>query len=243
MKLELYDKYREVEASHWWFEVRRKIIRDLFLKYNISNKSKILDVGCNYGYFVGELQKQGFEYCFGTDISKQAIEYGIQKGIKNLSVSLAEKLSHPDNTFDLTMALDVIEHIEDDKMAIREISRITKPGGYFFVMVPAYMYLWSLQDDVAKHFRRYNKKTLASSIENSGFEIVRMTYFNSILFFPIMIIRKLEHFTKTNRSSDFDLNNALTNSILKIVFGLEKPLLRFMNFPFGVSILMIARKK
>lgn len=243
MKLELYDTYRKVEASHWWFVVRRGIISDLISEYKINFKSKILDVGCNYGYFVGELQKQGFRESFGTDISKEAIDYGKKEMINNLSISFADKLIFPDNNFDLTMALDVIEHIENDQIAIKEIARVTKQGGHFFVMVPAYMFLWSLQDDVAKHYRRYSKKTLAESMENSGFEIIRMTYFNSFLFLPIVLIRKIERFTKTNRSSDFDLNNRFTNIILKIIFGLERPLLKLINFPFGVSILMVAKKK
>ncbi|MSR71092.1 MAG: class I SAM-dependent methyltransferase [Candidatus Taylorbacteria bacterium] len=243
MKAELYETYRKVEKTHWWFVVRRGIIADCFKKYGLGTESKILDVGCNYGYFVGDLQRRGFTNAFGTDISKEAIEYGVEHGIKNLSVANAGKLSYGDQSFDASMTLDVVEHIEDDKGAMKEIARVTKSGGYCFIMVPAYMFLWSLQDEVAKHFRRYNKKTFEVAVFGSGFEIVRMSYFNTFLFLPIVVVRFLEKCTKTNRSSDFDLNNAFTNTVLKAIFGFERFFLRCMNFPFGVSLLVILKKK
>ena len=141
------------------------------------------------------------------------------------------------------MALDVVEHIKDDRAVLGEMSRVTKSGGYSFIMVPAYMFLWSLQDEVAQHERRYTKKSFAEAISGSGFEVVRSTYFNTLLFIPIVAIRFLERCTKINRSSDFDLNNAFTNAVLKFIFGLERYALRLFNFPFGVSLLIILKKK
>ena len=244
MKVELYDTYRKVEATHWWFVARRAIIMDmLFQKYSIGASSRILDVGCNYGYFVGDLQKKGYTNAYGTDISAEAIEYGKQQGIHNLSVATADRLPFPEGGFEATLALDVIEHIEDDRAALKEIARVTKKGGYFFVMVPAYMWMWSLQDEVALHFRRYTKKTFRAAAEGSGFRIVGMTYFNTLLFAPIVLIRMLERLMKVNRSSDFELNNAFTNTVLKAIFGLEAHLLRFIKFPFGVSLLVVLQKE
>jgi ubiquinone/menaquinone biosynthesis C-methylase UbiE len=243
MKVELYDTYRKVEATHWWFVVRRAIVDMLFKKYGIGPASRILDVGCNYGYFVGDLQKKGFTNAYGTDISAEAIGYGKQQGINNLSTATADRLPFSDGEFDATLALDVIEHIEDDRAALKEIARVTKKGGYFFVMVPAYMWMWSLQDEVALHFRRYTKKTFRAASEGSGFRIVDMTYFNTLLFVPIVVIRMLERLMKVNRSSDFELNNTFTNTVLKAIFGLETRLLRFMKFPFGVSLLIVLQKE
>lgn len=243
MKSELYETYRKVEETHWWFTIRRRIMRDLFRQYGISKDSRILDVGCNWGFFAGELQKEGFRNIHGTDISEEAIHYGADRGINNLTVSKAERLPYSNDFFDASMALDVIEHIEDDTAALREMYRVTKQGGYCFLMVPAYEFLWSMQDDVAKHFRRYTKGSLVAVAEASGFEVVRSTYFNTLLFVPIVVIRFMEKFTKTNRSSDFELNNAFTNTILTFIFGLERYWLRVFNFPFGVSLLMILKKK
>jgi ubiquinone/menaquinone biosynthesis C-methylase UbiE len=243
MNAELYDTYRKVEETHWWFVVRRAIVRDLFQKYGIEKKSAILDVGCNYGYFVGDLQNTGFQNVYGADISKEAIEYGTSKEIKNLSLSDVANLPYRDNNFDIVLALDVIEHIEDDAQALREIYRVTKHEGYSLIMVPAYMFLWGLQDEVAKHYRRYTKSTFTSRVKESGFEIVRTSYFNTFLFLPIAIVRFIDRFVKKDRNSDFDLNNAFINAILKFIFMLERYVLRVFNFPFGISLLILLKKK
>lgn len=241
MEHKLYETYRKIETEHWWFVGRQAILFD-FLKKYVSPKARILDIGCNTGVLVDMMQKAGYEAC-GSDMSKEAIEYGSARGVKKLYVANGDIQPFPSELFDCVMALDVIEHIDDDSAVIKEMKRLLRPGGTLIIKVPAFMFLWSLQDEVAHHKRRYTKKTLTDVLTSHRLSIVRKTYFNTFLFVPIVISRLIQKIIPPKRSSDFDLNNRFINAVLKRIFICEAILLRYVNFPFGVSLLAIAVKK
>lgn len=243
MDVNFYKTYFQVEQDHWWFRVRRNIILSLIKKYKFSKTAKVFDFGCGSGYLVGYLQRIGYENVSGSDTSLEAIEFGRKQGIKNLqSVELGQM---PQNSsLDLILALDVIEHIKDDMSTIRALSRALKPEGVFIITVPAYQWMWGVQDKVAHHFRRYGVRSLLQLIENdSSLFVVKKSYFNTFLFPLIAGVRLISKLFKIKkRESDFDINNKLINIIFYFIFNLESRLLRFINFPFGVSILLVLRK-
>ena len=243
MEKDFYKTYFEAEKNHWWFRVRINLIFDLLKKHKIPKTAKIFDFGCGSGYTVGCLQRMGYD-ASGSDVSAEAIEFGLSRGIRNLSVAQNSKIRPPEGSFNLILALDVIEHIEDDSGAIRAIEKALKTGGMAIITVPAYQWLWGVQDDVAHHFRRYTMTGLTSIVKRSGeFKIVYKTYFNTFLFLPIAIVRMLSKwFNLRERESDFDINNRLLNSIFYFIFNLETHFLKFFSFPFGVSILFVLKK-
>ena len=243
MEKDFCKTYFEAEKSHWWFKVRRNIVLSLIKKYKIPKTAKIFDFGCGSGYTVGYLQKLGYDVS-GVDVSAEAIEFGLSRGIRNLSVARDGGISHPEGSFDLVLALDVIEHIEDDLGAIRGLKEALKPRGMAIITVPAYQWMWGVQDEVAHHFRRYTISSLKSAVrEVDNLTIVRKTYFNTILFPPIAIVRIISRwFNLKERESDFDINNRFLNSLSYFIFNLETYLLKFLNFPFGVSILFVLKK-
>lgn len=238
MEKHLYETYRQIEAAHWWFVGRRKIVIDLLRKY-VGPTGRVFDFGCNAGFFAGELDRVGFD-AYGADISEEAIAFGRSNGIKNLFVTVGKRLPFPDGHFDAVLALDVLEHIEHDLGALEELRRVLRPGGIIIVTVPAFMFLWGLQDVVAKHFRRYRKKTLCELLEKGGFSIRRLSYFNFLLFPPIALVRFFQRLVKPKRKSDFDLNNRAVNAILQTVFLAEARLLEHFDFPVGVSLMAVA---
>lgn len=241
MEKSLYKKYEEVESHHWWFRGRRVIIFD-FLKKNFSDSDcRLLDFGCNTGFLVGELQKLGIN-AFGIDMSKGAIEFGVKRGTKNLFLGEGCALFE-DNYFDVVLALDVIEHIKDHEGVIKDMCRVLRPGGILVIMVPAFMFMWGIQDEVAHHFRRYSKSELKNLALSNGFEMCRITFFNFFMFIPIVTVRLLQRIIKPKRSSDFDINSGFINFVLTRLFIFESKLLRIINFPFGVSILTVLKKK
>jgi 2-polyprenyl-3-methyl-5-hydroxy-6-metoxy-1,4-benzoquinol methylase len=241
MDYKLHKTYQSVEQRHWWFVGRRKILYDVLKKHFPSRQAKLLDVGCNSGVLVEKLQRRGYD-AWGTDISKEAIDAGKLRGVRNLMIAEGDRQPFEDGTFDCVLALDVIEHIEKDGDALIEFRRLLKPGGLLVVKVPAFMFMWGLQDEVAHHKRRYSKELLRTTIQSQGFEMVRLTYFNFFLFGPIALVRLLQKVYPPKRSSDFELNNPVSNWILMEVFLIESVLLRFVNLPFGVSLLAIAKK-
>ena len=243
MEKNFYKTYFEVEKDHWWFRVRRNIILSLIKKYKIPKTEKIFDFGCGSGYTVGYLQKLGFNVS-GADVSFEAIDFGLTQGIENLEVVQGAEIRPTEGGFGLILALDVIEHIEDDLGAIRGVERALKPGGMAIITVPAYQWLWGVQDEVAHHYRRYTAGSLAGVLKRAtSLKILKKTYFNTFLFFPIVAVRLLSKLLKLkDRESDFDINNRFLNGLFYSVFNLETHFLKFLNFPFGVSVLMVLKK-
>lgn len=242
MEKDFYKTYFEQEKKHWWFRVRRNIIFDLIRKFKIQKDAKIFDFGCGSGYLVGELQKLGYD-ASGSDASREAIEFGMIKGTKNLQFVQSGEVPLAGNP-DLLLALDVIEHIKDDAGAIKALEKALKPGGTLVITVPAYQWMWGVQDEVAHHFRRYNMASIVSLIKNNThLSFVKTSYFNSFLFLPIASVRLASKWFKIKeRESDFDVNNKLANAIFYSIFNLESKLLKFISFPFGVSILLVLKK-
>lgn len=227
-------------------QVRRTIVMDTLTKYSGKKQedTKLLDFGCGSGYFVEVLAKDGFD-AYGLDISSEAVNFGQSQGIKNLGVIDAHQINFPGKTFDVVLTLDVLEHLENSDWALAEMERVLKPGGIVIVMVPAYMFLWGVQDEVAHHYRRYTKELLFQEVKQAtSLEVVRASYFNTFLFAPIAAVRLVSRlFGVKGRESDFDLNNAIMNRILFSIFNTERKLLKKINYPFGVSVLAILKKR
>lgn len=245
MERSFYKNYFEVEKNHWLMRVRRMIVRDTLSRY-IDRKPKtikVLDFGCGSGIFVEELANARY-HSYGVDISEEAVKFGKLQGRKNLEVLDSHKVNFPDNTFDAVVTLDVLEHLEDEEWALKEMERILKPGGVLVVMVPAYMFLWGIQDEVAHHYRRYTRSGLLGKIQEvTTLHTVRVSYFNTFLFPPIAFVRLLSRVLGLKkRHSDFDLNNDVLNRIFFSVFNTERKVLKRVSFPFGVSLLAVSKK-
>lgn len=243
MEKKFYKDYFVLEKKHWWFKARRNILLYFIKKYSRKG-DKVFDFGCGSGYLVGKLQKNGYD-AYGMDFESEAIEYGRNCGIKNLEIGSGGRFNYPDNSFDFITVLDVLEHIKNEKPVIAELKRVLKPGGKILVTVPAYMWLWGVQDEVAHHFRRYTVGSLNTVFDEfKDLNIIKKTYFNTLLFPAIVMVRFLSKlFNKQERGSDFEINNNFSNQIFYFIFNFEKQLLKFIKFPFGISILFILDKR
>jgi SAM-dependent methyltransferase len=154
----------------------------------------------------------------------------------------AERLPYEDSSFDLVTALDVVEHLDDDTAGLQEMRRVLRPGGRAMLFVPAFMFLWGVQDDVSHHRRRYTLSTLRAAVGAAGFEVERATYANISFFGPILLGRLLMRATGLRPASENNINVSALNGVLGRLFGAESSLLRRMNFPFGVSAICVARR-
>lgn len=219
---------------------------DILKLDNSKDRSKIniLDFGCGSGFLVKQLQDLGYD-AFGLDIFSEGIELSKNQGVKNLGITSGGHIDFPDKCFDYVLAVDVLEHIENETPIIKEIERVLAPGGKFIIIVPAWMFMWGKVDEVAHHFRRYRAPELIKTVEQAGnFKVVYKTYFNTFLFFPIAAVRlAAKWFNIFNYDSDFDINNRFLNSICLFIFNAERLFLPRLRFPFGVSIMTIMAKK
>ncbi len=244
MQQHTYAIMDEVEGSHWWFVGRRSIL-DSFLqgivsKLRTSNSAlRILDVGCGTGANIEMLSAYG--EAEGVDVSDDALEFCRRKGLK-VQKGLAEALPYADETFDLTTALDVVEHLDDDIAGLKEMYRVTKGGGYSLIFVPAFMWLWGVQDDISNHRIRYTKSQIVDRLKTAGYEIERATYANWTFFAPILGGRTIMKITGIKPESENNITVSTLNGVFGKLFGAERFWLRNFNFPFGVSIVVVAKK-
>ena len=148
----------------------------------------------------------------------------------------------PTRTFDLVLATDIIEHVDDDVAALREVHRVLKADGRALITVPAFMTLWGVQDEVSNHRRRYRLPELRRVLEEAGFEIERSTYANITFFLPILLVRKLMRLTGIRTDTENSINVSAFNGVFGALFGAESAVLRYTNLPFGVSGLCVAKK-
>jgi SAM-dependent methyltransferase len=244
MQRHTYAIMNRVEDSHWWYIGRRAILES-FLQQIIQNPKskiqnpKILDVGCGTGGNLEMLEK--FGAAEGVDVSDEALEFCKSKGLK-AHKGLAEELPFPDESFDVVTALDVVEHLDDDVAGLKEMFRVLKTGGKTLIFVPAFMWLWGVQDDVSNHRIRYTKKQIIERLQKVGFEIERATYANWTFFAPILAGRTLMKITGIKPESENNVNISALNGVFGKLFGAERLWLRNFDFPFGVSIVIVAKK-
>ena len=241
MKKATYDIESNLEKSHWWFAGRRRLFKTLLSSLMIHNGSTVLDVGCGVGSNLPLLKSMGFKV---IGIDSEIYSLFFTKKTSGVPLLNADLLTLPikSNSVGLIIATDILEHLEKDVMGIKEIYRVLGRMGKVIITVAAFQALWGTQDIVGMHKRRYSKKELAQKIEQEGFTILKSSYFNFILFFPILLARWFIRFWGLDIESENKINHPLINIFFKTIFSLEPYLLRYISFPFGVSIFCVARK-
>ncbi|HKO97207.1 MAG TPA: class I SAM-dependent methyltransferase [Pyrinomonadaceae bacterium] len=250
MQQHMYAIMRRVEENHWWYRGRRKIIRSFVeaisraksgsLNPNSKSVFEVLDVGCGTGANLEMLSE--FSVPAGVDISAEAVSYCHARGFPHVKNGAAETLPFDADSFDLVTALDVVEHLDDDVATLKEMRRVVKPDGRILLFVPAFMFLWGVQDDVSNHRRRYTIAEIKRAVVEAGFEVERASYVNISFFFPTLLGRLIMRVTGIRPASEANINIEALNGVLGSILGAESALLRHMNLPFGVSIVCVARK-
>ncbi len=243
MEQHTYSIMYEVEGKHWWFVGRRRIIAGFVEKVcrDIGKvQPRILDVGCGTG---ANLQMLGrFGAAEGVDVSTDALDFCRARGLAEVKQGAAESLPFTDASFDLVTGLDVVEHLDDDVAGLREIRRVLRPDGRAVLFVPAFMFLWGVQDDISHHRRRYTLTELKQKLREAGLTVECASYANITFFVPILIGRVMMRVTGLRPASENNITVGALNGLLGKVLGAESWWLRRMSFPFGVSIICVARR-
>ena len=236
-----YDIEWQVEKYHWWFVGRRKLLETILTTLNLSPEGVAIEIGCGAGSNLRVLDLKKIR-TIGLDHSIYALSLVRERLKLPLINGDLKDLPIRTNSMGLIIAMDVLEHIDNDIDGISEFYRVLKKGGNLILTVPAFNFLWGIQDKVTGHKRRYSKKEILTKLVRSGFEILRFSYFNFFLFSPILFARRLIQLLKFKIESENKINFKLLNYFLKTIFSLESYLLRYISFPFGVSIFCVARQ-
>jgi len=226
---------KEQDEKWWWERARREIVQGCMKKV-IAGDMNILEIGAGYGGMTSMLS--GFGTVNAIEPYADAASY-LQANLKITTYQGTFESYTGTERYDLVTCFDVLEHIEDDKNALLKMAKLVNDKGFLVLTVPAYKFLWNRHDEINHHYRRYSKEELIKKIPRNLL-VKKVSYFNTLLF-PMAVLDKLV-LSKNKRSASFNPNPAV-NSILYRIFSAEKTMLRFLNLPFGVSILLIAQKR
>lgn len=251
MKKAEFDNIYQNEDKHFYYRSIRKTISLLLQHFmptiragvQSNNVLQLLDAGCGTGMMVRELKK--FGDARGIDINLHAVKLAKQRGIK-ADVASVTNLPFKKDTFDVITSIDVIYHasVENDQKALLEFYRVLQPGGVVIVRVSGIKWLKLAHDKYVKGARRYNLDDIKVLAQNAGFSIKKLTYMNFSLA-PLAIAKHFyeKFIPPQNPNSHIGHVNPFINTLLTVLLFIEAYLLKYINFPFGLGILLVATKK
>lgn len=240
------------EDQHWWFATRTWSLLNL-LDANLSRQEgNVLDIGCGAGNMIHHLSRYG--HVKGIDIDARPVAMAQARGYDVRQGDPTRGLAFPDSSFDLVAVLDVIEHVDDDQALLREAYRVLRPGGTLAITTPAFQWLWSYNDILNAHKRRYTPRALSERVERAGFRRRRLTFGHFLVFpisAPLIILRNRfgkkpdlssHHFEDDAYQVEMEPVSPWLNTLLRGVGRVEAALIRRVNLPFGTSLICIADK-
>jgi SAM-dependent methyltransferase len=244
------------ESSGWWFVGKRFFVRSMLsLRIPAERRGPLLDAGCGTGATLRTLaaaassdspavtSHAGTAGFFGLDPAPDALHFARNKCGCSLVCGSAESSPFANQSFGTVLLLDVLEHLDDDRGALRDAYRILEPGGYLVLTTPAFPFLWSGHDVALHHRRRYLLPQVDALLEDTGFERTYLGHaFASI--FPVAVAVRLGRRLLRSRAIQADVGtvNPVFNRLLTAIVWLESRLCPYVRFSAGTSILALARR-
>ena len=240
----LLDLTRQAEANHFWYHGFRSYLLPVFADAVAGRPHvRILDVGCGTGYNLGLLARHGA--VVGLDLNERGLAHARDIGQPLLRGDTA-RLPFADATFDLVTSFDMMQCIPTDRESVREMARVTKPGGAVVISMAALEILHGDHSEVWQEYRRYNRATARALAEQAGLRAERVTFMFAVLFPLLLVSRSLQRLTRRFREvrddTDITIPPAPVNGLLSSLLGVEAALSRRVGMPVGSSLLVVARK-
>lgn len=237
-------RYYDLGESYFWlasqYDGVMRFAKPLLGAMAQGKKLRILDAGCGCGNLITRLSQWG--KVVGTDASRDALTFCNQRSSADLVESSVEQSPLHDDQFDFVFALQIIEHIENDLAAMKELYRVTKPGGFLIVTAPACMFLWGYHDEKFGHVRRYGKSELFRLAQNSKFIVAKICYLNFFSVLPLFLVRRFKRATKQKADDCYEVG-VLCNRFLRKLINAETALASVLNLPVGTFLIAVLRKE
>jgi ubiquinone/menaquinone biosynthesis C-methylase UbiE len=242
-----YDNIAALEAGHWYYSGKRRFVRDWIRRARPPRPDDVLlDCGAGTGLFAKEMEA----HCrvLVLDDHEEALRILRSRFRPEQILSLAgDQVPLPDGSLDYVTALDVLEHVPDDAAVVRGFHRLLRPGGLAVVTVPASMALWSDWDVALHHFRRYHRAQLKALFPAGEWELLYVNYTNVLAFPAVWLVRRMRGLRRSDRRQPGSTRtedrqpSRWLNALLRAQFvGLAR---WRVPFPFGVSLLLVARRR
>jgi len=238
MERVIYDRMAAHDATHWWYRARRDVLASVIArKVRLPHDARLLEIGCGTGHNLAMLARFGTVDAIEIDDAARAV--ASQRLAKPVGTAPLPALAGvPPAHYDLIALLDVLEHVEDDRSALRAIAERLRPGGTILLTVPQFPWMWSGHDVANHHFRRYTRATLRAAIADAGLRITLLQSFNSLLF-PLAAADRLLARATGREGSDDSPPPGPVNALFETIFGLERYLVGRVPMPPGVSLIAL----
>ncbi len=245
--IDLYDRLYRLEAGHFWFRARNRIILRMLRSYLANQmRPRLLEIGCGTGFVLQQLAAENQYQLVGLESHIAGLRHARAR-LPSVEFVQGDARELPyDSEFDAVGAFDVIEHILEDETVLASIQRTLKPGGIIIVTVPQHKWLWSVTDEQAMHKRRYTRRELSAKLLAAGLENLRCTSFVTVLL-PVMYASRLKKRRRTKATSESDLYeleiSRAANTVCSAAMRIDEALIGLgLSLPFGGSLLAVARK-
>lgn len=241
MDRKIYEQMAKLDADHWWFAARRRILAELIERVARPPKgARILELGCGTGHNLAMLGQFGEVDASELDETARGIaSERLGKPVK--AAALPDVSMFDAGSYDLVALLDVLEHVPDDAGSLAAIMSLLKPGAPLLLTVPINKWMWSAHDVAHHHHRRYTQGEIETLARDAGYRIDLISPFNSLLYPPIAAVRLLGKLTG-KESSDDAMPGAAVNRLLDRIFGFERLLIGRVPLPVGVSLVAVLRR-
>jgi 2-polyprenyl-3-methyl-5-hydroxy-6-metoxy-1,4-benzoquinol methylase len=242
---EYFAQIARLEASgHFWLKGRGLVIGWALTRYFGSAKN-YLEIGCGTGHLLAEaLAASPTLEVSGSEVLEEGLKYAAANVPAATLYQMDARQIPFEQEFDVIGAYDVLEHIEEDQAVLAEMFRAVTPGGGIILTVPQHPFLWGPGDDYARHKRRYTRSDLVAKVRDAGFEVIRTTSCLSLLF-PALLVSRLRDRRATGTFdplAEFRLG-PLLNRMLALISATERVMIKGgLSFPFGGSLLLVARR-
>jgi len=227
------------DRRHWWFRGRRAVLRAVIGRVLPARSARLLELGCGSGNMLEMLSE--FGEAIGMEADPVMVAAARAAGLDVRRGALPHDLPVPDGWADAVLLLDVLEHLDDEAGALATARRALGPDGALVVTVPAYAWLWSGHDVALGHRRRYSAARLRRVVADAGFRVARVTYFSTLLFPALLLIRAAKR-VMGDASHDLRPAGHALSVVLERGFALERHLVPRVRLPYGSSLLLVARR-
>lgn len=242
MEPDTYPLMASHEAFHWWFVGRRAVIAGLLECLALPPSARVLEAGCGTGGNLYSLQRLGEVSAFEPHPAAIEIARSRHPDIGVEVGELPDCLPFPKDAFDLVAALDVLEHVDEDRAALGALVRFARPGGYVIVTVPTHPYLFGRHDLRLHHKRRYGVAQFRELCTLEGCELVYFGAFNTLLAPIAFTVRIAEKLLSLDLGNQERVPPGPINRLLAAIFALEGRLVPRVRLPYGLSHAAIIRR-
>src|SRR4051812_31207050 len=230
-----------LDERHWWYRGRRAVLNAVLDGLDLPPGARILDAGCGSGRTLDELARRGGEVR-GIELNPLGVRAARERGHEGQQAPV-EAIPHGGESFDLVPCPDVLGPTHADVAALRELRRVTEPGGRLIVTVPAHPRLWSRHDEVNGHVRRYTRSTLRAAVREAAWLVERETGFNAVYLLPAALVRITRRQPTDATDSELNLTPPRLDATLALPLRAEGALIRRgHDLPPGLSLLAVLRK-